>query len=518
MNGKPERPIQKPVADLPPMADDEELGEDIDAPLEDFIDEQRDDGMSWLDDEVGIDDYNAETIAKELGATQEGREPTWLEDSEGDETLEGTEEDFGSDEEYGWTEDNETSESVGFFDDLHLGVEDGPSILDDAGDEGLDDDFVELDTSNWAELTTDEGEGVADLEVIELGGGMTYEQEMRASGALLPAPVDEALLKAAWLGPRGAPAVATRFIDELLVGVGRGLFLSSGEDFTPAVSSALIEELEGTSITQDPTTPGAWFVGTHLGGLVRTDDKGTTFSSCNSWTAAASGCGTEESPSVSATVYSTKKTLWVVTGTSHLLRSEDGGDTWAMIATGVQAGAESSDRDRVVVLIRDVANEETSVHVFSDDDEEQILTIAPELCPTDKLYDAVVALTDDNILVGAEELDLGLLTSPWRENRFEIDEECPCVTALAHFEGPYVYAGLFFPGRDLGTLFRRHGADRWQRICDIERLQKLLRIDEVGVEDLSAQPFHIAVNPALPSQVSVTTGRGVFVIEKKDEK
>ena len=120
------------------MADDEEAG-DEDTPLEGLVEEQRHDGMSWLDDRVGIDDYDSETMADEIGAA-EGDETTWTDESEGDEELEGTEADLDFGEEYGWTDDTDEPEHGSFDDDLEFGQEGAPSVLDDGGEEGLDDE------------------------------------------------------------------------------------------------------------------------------------------------------------------------------------------------------------------------------------------------------------------------------------------------------------------------------------------------------------------------------------------
>jgi len=110
-----------------------------------------------------------------------------------------------------------------------------------------------------------------------------------------------------------------------------------------------------------------------------------------------------------------------------------------------------------------------------------------------------------------------MATSPEEELRFV--EDCPRCTALAVQGGdaPFLLAGLFFPGRDLGTLLRSNdGGGSWVRVCDVPRLEHLFDVDLVGHEDISSRIHDISINPAAPAQVALATGYGVFVLEMKD--
>lgn len=512
----------EPEEELPPMADDEEAG-DPDTPLEGLVEEQREDGMSWLDDRVGIDDYDAETIADEIGA-EDGEETLWMEGSEGDEGLEGTEADLGGGEEYGWTLDSDEPEVGGFDDDLGLEEGEGASILDDAGEEGVEDELVTLDPSLWKDLgAEDEGEGTPDLEDADIGfEDVSYELEQRMGGALLPERIDESLLMAAWLGPAGATAAAVCFGGGQLWAAGSGLYKYENGALVPAPVSGDVEDAEATTVQVLPGAQSTLYVGTMLGGLLRCDAGASRATPINSWTAVALGSGRRGAPSLPVYVAASRAgggTLWLRTGAGHLLASLDKGESWSLVAPDHRVLAAGADqmgpamaalgerRGKLELLLSESGEAPRSLQIPSSAARELREAAEPR-----------VAVGAGVVAVGAEELTHGIVVS-FGGGQPELVESCPRATALAVGPGPspYVLAGLFFAGRDLGTLLRgREGATSWVRVCDVSRLESLFDVDDATREDVSARIHDLAVSPLAPRQVAMATGHGVFVIEMKD--
>lgn len=527
---EPPREDDVPDLDLPPLADDDgdELG--IDDPLDGFIQQQRDDGMSWLDDSVGIEDYDDNTIAREIGAFDGNEGKSWIKDSEGDEELEGTEADIGGGEEYGWVEDSDVPAADEWEYGLELSDEEGPSILDDGGEEGLDEDDLGIDTSAWSDFDDEvEGEGADDdwADELLLDTGMTYEQELRIDGGLLPPALDEALLKAVWLGPAGAPAVTVSFRSGRLYAAGMGLFRATADTMIPTPASSVVEDSQANSLEIDPRDSRTLYIGTMLGGLLISRDGGATIEAVNGWTRVVEGCGSPERPTVPVRVAVSAppgqtagaSTVWLLTGQGHLLRSHDGAQTWAPIATEAEVLALAADPAGSAVAALARRGDELSV-LWSADGRD----LAPRELPesAEALIDApepALAVRDRELLVGAEELLVGTLYSPSPEAGWVALEDCPRASALAFlgFLPETFLAGLFFTGRDLGTLLRTPDAgESWVRVCDVSRLREIFAVEARGAEDVSHRIHEIAVNSRTPRVIAVATGHGVFIVEMKD--
>lgn len=509
--------------DLPPLAEDEE-DKELGLPLDSLLEEQRDDGMSWLDDRVGIDDYNAEEVADDLGTIEGGEEESWTTDSEGDETLEGTEADIGSGDEYGWTKDNEAIGANGDWDDdLDLQESEGHSILDDAGEEGLDEDQLEIDTTRWGSLGGEiVGDGVeGDDEAAGLDLGLSFEEEVRISGGALPLPLDEKMLKAAWLGPPTAQPTALAFRDGSLYAAGAGLYHPSGRQLVATGASPQVEQRQATSVAIDPDSPETLYIGTTTGGLLVSRDGGDTVEPKNSWTSAAPGCGSPNSPAVSVVVHSSSSGLWLRTAHDKLLRSTDQGQTWSTALADVAVRLVACDpagpavaaltRDDQGVAVRWSRDGQHFERRALSDDQAEVLWSSPE---------ARLGVRDETVLLGAEELTDGVLHSSSAEEPWGVLDQCPRATALAALgpsQRPALLAGLFFAGKDLGALVRRDPeTDQWVMVCEIGRLQGLFDIEQIGIHEVSARIIAVAADPDNPRQIALATGVGVFLIEMKD--
>lgn len=510
---------------LPPMAEDEEAGGE-DGELEDIVDDQRDDGMSWLDDHVGIEDYDDATIANELGAIEGGVEPTWTDGSEADDALEGTESDVGSGEEYGWTLENEEAGASSWDDGLDLADDEAPSVLDDGGEEGVDEDHMEIDTTSWRALDASEGEGDDDEEeVVELEHGLSFEQEMRSGGELLPPLLDPAQVKAGWLGPAEAPIVAAAFTaGGSLWAAGAGLFSATGAELAATGASRQLEEAQATSIAADPADPGAVYVGSSLAGALVTRDGGATVEPRNAWTAAARDCGSPEAPGAPVKVVMSRaadrgSTLWVHTGWGQVLRSNDAGASFRAVLAEARVLAFASDAEGPAVAALAVDRDGLAVHWSGDGDAFVRRALPRAAEPLVRGPEPRLAVRGEALAVGDEDLEIGCLFSASASAGWTVIEECPRVTALAMTgdpASPVLFAGLFFAGLDLGTLARRVGDGPWARVCDVGKLERLFTIEKSGAEEVSTRIHDIAVNPSNRRQVVLATGLGVFVIEMKD--
>lgn len=514
-------------AELPPLVEDDEAG-DVSGSLESFIEDQRDDGMSWLDDRVGIDDYDASIIADEIGALDGVDEPDWLDGSEADDTLEGTESDIGAGEEYGWTNDSDVPTHDEWDDELDLVDESTPSILDDEGEEGVDDEALDIDMSAWGNLEETEGEGTEEEEFfVELEFGLSLEQERRAGGELMPPLLEESQLKAAWLGPPGAPAVSVAFGRTMLFAAGAGLFVPTENRLVATTSSSLVEEGQATTVAID--TSSTIFVGTLLSGVLATSDMGETVEQRNSWTEVIRGCGTPSAPSVPVKVGVSSQLskdrqegsslLWVSTHNGHLLRSSDSGQSYETLLADARVMTFACDAEgpAVTALVRD---QEGLAVYWSGDGHDFLRRPVPQVASAlERALEPQIAVRGEAVLVGDEDLQEGALYWPSGAAEFHVLEECPRASVLAMWgdeASPTLLAGLFFAGRDMGTLVRKIGDGEWVRVCDIGRLEGLFTIDQTGVEDISTRIHGISVNPTSPRQIALATGHGVFVLEMKD--
>jgi hypothetical protein len=510
---------------LPPMAEDEEAGGE-DGELEAIVDDQREDGMSWLDDRVGIEDYDDATIANELGATEGAIEPTWTDGSEADDALEGTESDVGAGEEYGWTQENEEAGANGWDDGIDLAEETAPSILDDGGEEGVDEDHMEIDTTSWRSLDdVSEGEGADDdEEIVVLEHELSFDQELRSGGKLLPPLVDAAQVRAGWLGPPDVSVVAVSFLpDGALWAAGGGLFAAAGNQLVARGASRALEEAQATSIAADPSDPAVVYVGSLLGGALVSRDAGATLEPRNAWTLATPGCGTPAAPAAPIKVATSRagqgSPIWVRTGRGQLARSSDGGASFQAVLTEARVLAFACDAEGPAVAAMVVDREGLAV-LWSGDGEAFARRPLPTVAaPLARVPEPQLAVRGEALAVGDEDLERGLLFSASAASEWTLIEDCPRATALALTgdpASPVLLAGLFFAGLDLGTLVRRVGDGAWARVCDVGKLERLFPIEKTGAEEVSTRIHDIAVNPSNRRQVALATGLGVFVIEMKD--
>jgi photosystem II stability/assembly factor-like uncharacterized protein len=530
MSNEPRRPAptDDDGDDLPPLAGDEEAG-DLDEPVERLIDAQRDDGMSWLDDRVGIDDYDDETIAREIGALEPAQEQKWTSDTDAEDELEGTETVLDQTDEYGWTAESDGPEADEWDSGLEPTTEDAPTILDDAGEEGVDEGDLDIDVTRWAGLDTVDGDGADDGGDDTIPGGMSYEHELRMDGGLLPPALDEAALKGAWLGPPGAPAVAVAFQGGTLFAAGNGLLEATRDALVPTSASPVVEEAQATTLDVAPTDPHVLVLGTLFGGLLVSTDGGRTIEPRNGWTTVVEGCGTSEQPTVRVRAAlttssahgagSATSTLWLLTDRGHVLRSRDRGETWTRIAPEVEALALAAEPkgDCVAVL---VLEEGRPVVLWGPDGE--TLVRRPLPIPAEDAIDlraSSLAVRGGEVLLGSETLASGIYYSPAPGLDWALIDACPRATCLAFVgQRPGTFlAGLFFSGRDLGTLLRTSdGGKSWVRVCDVGRLRDLFALDQLGAEDVTCRIHQIAVSTRGPRHVAIATGNGVFVLEMKD--
>lgn len=513
---------------LPPMAEDEEAGDDG-GDLEEFIEDQRDDGMSWLDDRVGIDDYDDATIADELGAVSSDKEPTWMDDSEADEGLEGAEADIEYGEEYGWTVDSHVvDDGEGWDDEMDLDEDEGPSILDDAGEEGVDDDHHEIDMDGWVPLVQDaEGEGVeGDDEAFDLEFEHSFEQEMRLSGGLLPPALDDSLLKAAWIGPEDADIVAVDYRGTNLYAVGHGLFSPVDRKLVPTAASSLVFEADANSIAIDPEDHDTLVIGTMLAGALISHDGGQSLKPINGWTSLLSDRGSAKTPSCPVSVDMGPSTpgkpskIWLLTGYGEALVSCNTGAGWEQVLPEHKITALSCDPNSPAVALLAKDGEQLTLFWSADGEHFEPRPLPAEAAPIASSPEPRIALRGASVIAVAEELEVGACFSAGSSDGWIALSECPRGTTAAFVpteaSGSYLIA-LYFAGRDLGVLLRggAEGTD-WRVLSDISRLEGLFDVDQLGVAEVSTRIHDISINPDVPSQLALATGSGVFVLEVKD--
>jgi photosystem II stability/assembly factor-like uncharacterized protein len=321
--------------------------------------------------------------------------------------------------------------------------------------------------------------------------------------------------------------VSVAFGRNLLFAAGAGLFAPEGNHLVPTTCSSSIEDAQATSVAFNGTS--TVYIGTLLGGVLVSTDKGETLVPRNAWVSLVKGCGTTAKPSVPVRVgLSSQRTddsendgslLWVLTQNGHLFRSDDHGKGYDVVLDEARVMAHACDAAGAAVAALAQDGEGLAVYWSADGREFERRAVPKLASALEHALEPQIAVRGDIVLVGDEDLQEGSLYWPAGANEFIVLEDCPRATALevrGDTSSPVLLAGLFFAGRDMGTLLRKCGDDDWIRVCDIGRLEGLFAIDKTGLEDISTRIHGISVSPSSPLQTALATGHGVFVLEMKD--
>jgi hypothetical protein len=324
------------LPELPPsgVGDDDSLPDDEELGLDDELD-------VGDDEDIGLEDAAGMEGIEEEGALFALDLPPEPELTDGEDDLDAIPfEGLDDDEEYGWADTGERLPEEP-WDPAELDLPGlAPLGRDDGGEEGVEETFEHSgdgdDASHLPALATDPSldDEEDDLSIGEAAliaeAALSFEDERREMGAFVPAAVDASARRVEWLGPDDDEilcAEVVRIAGEHAGGIaggGRGVYsFSAGFERLP---SAGLEgsEVIAIAIGDDPRRIT---VGTRLGGVFCSEDRGATFEA-----GASPGThpktGTDVAQSFHLRRERGSERLWGRTGTGALHRSDDFGRTW----------------------------------------------------------------------------------------------------------------------------------------------------------------------------------------------
>lgn len=486
---------------LPAIPQDEELSDPGDLSEEIPPDEEGD----LLDDRTQGEDLAPNEVGIDDGTDEDG----WTDDSEGDEG--GRPEDVGDlGSEYGWTSDVEEPGTDDWDEDLGTGAEDGPSALEDAGDEGTGE---ETDLGDLAfeplehEDDGEEGDAHGD-EGVALGHHGDDPSE-------LPPRHDESRILLRSVGPTEGTLVAlvARGDGGLLAG-GEGLYSAGESGLLSSVDDGPLESEAVTSIAVDPTAADRLVVGTMLAGAFSTSDGGHTFAPVNGWrTATRRG-------SASAWVSHAAGTIVLRTADGELFRSADHGASWVTVPLPGRALAHAGTPEgRLAVL----CTAPTGPLLALSDDAGTTVRVGPahpELRALATCSEIQLALGPGLLVLGAEDDARGAWASRDDGATFEPWTAAPGVTAIAlHPTAPDLCVlAICLPAENRAAVLRTSdGGKTFTTLFELGTLRMLLHLDAHGDEEGENRVSGLSWGPAGTSLL-VASSAGGFIVQVRDDE
>ncbi len=521
--------------ELPPMEgslDEEEVlgtGEDFEPKLS-TLGAGEDVG---LDDDVAGMDFDPVQLL-DLGEESE----TWTEDNEAAGDVIGTDglDSTGREEEYGWTEGTEASPLEDWADDLDLGQNE-KVLGEDTGEEGVEDE-VSLgggagdDDVGLAPLEDfGDDEGMETLsEDIDLAGDalidgdeLSYEEEARLSGTIVPPAFDCGRLEVTHLGPRDGMIYDLSPVASGFLAVGEDLFRIAGDQVEAhAGPRAGLEEMRPTSIAPGDDEGRRIAIGTRLSGVLVSEDGGQTFEARNGWRGEREEAGASVSASdgffVATERHEGGHRLWGRTRGGALFRSEDFGKTWSrpLLLAPVLALADDPEGGFLALSVpasgpAQMARSEDGGHGWT------MRTVTDLTRASDSEAEYHIAARGPRIVVASDGEARGpRISEDDGQSWEEIDAlPAPGVAALVE-EGDCVclYAALFFAGADRGVLVRHtlRGPGEGDRlVLDVRREREGRGMESAGDPEGDNRIFalHATTEPG-HTVLMVATGAGLF--------
>jgi hypothetical protein len=485
---------------LPALPQDEELSDPGDLSEEIPPDEEGD----LLDDRA-----QDETLTpSELGIDDGADEAGWTDDSEGDERGEAEDVgDLGS--EYGWTNDSDEPGTGDWDEDLGAGPEDGPSVLEDGGDEGAAEE-ADLDDLSFEPLEheddNEEGDGRGEEELGDDLGDERHE---------LPPHHDESRILLRAVGPAEGTLVVLvgRSGGGLLAG-GEGLYSADESGVLSAVDEGPLEAEAVTSIAVEAARPDDIAVGTMLGGVFVSRDGGETFTPVNGWRQEA------RRGAASGWVVYAGSTLVLRTADGDLFRSADHGESWSIVTLPGRALAHAATPTGVLAVL--CASPEGPVVVTSSDagQSQRVGPPVPDLRPIAACTDVQLGVGPDLLVVGAEDETRGAWASHDGGETFHLWARTPGVTAIAAHPtlAGVCMVAICLPGENRAAVLRTADAGQtFTTLFELGTLRTLLHLDTHGDEEGENRVSGLAWGPAWTSLLVATSAGGFFVQVRDDE-
>jgi hypothetical protein len=524
------------IDDLPPLEGsldaEEELGtgEDFEPKLS-TLDAGEDVG---LDDDVAGMDFDPVQLL-DLGEESE----TWTDGSEAAGDVIGTDglESAEGEEEYGWTEGTEASPLEDWADDLDLGQSE-KVLGEDTGEEGVDDEISlgggadddDVGLPPLEDFGDDEGmETLADDldlagDALIEGDELSYEEEARLSGTIVPAPLEPSVVAVEHLGPRDGMIYDISRVDGGFVAVGEDVYRVTGDDVTSISGPrAELEELRPTSIAAGDDEGRLIAIGTRLSGVHVSEDGGQTFEARNGWRGERDENIPEKGASVGFFVVAERhdggRRLWGRTRSGALFRSDDFGKTWSrpLLLAPVAALADDPEGGFLALSVPATGPAQTA---RTDDGGHgwTMRTVRGLMRSADSEAEYHIAARGPRIVVASDGEPHGPRLSDDDGQSWEEAETLPApgVTALVREgEAQCLYASLFFAGADRGVLIRHarrpDGTAEDRLVLDVRAEREARNVESAGDPEGDNRIFAIdARTEGGRTILVVATGAGLF--------
>jgi len=524
---------------MPDLADDDLLDGlpafegslDEDEPV--GIEEDVDPRLSTLEggEDVGLDDSEAgmdfdPVQLLDIGAESE----TWTVGNEdaGDEI--GTDGLDASGEEYGWTEGTEASPLEDWADDLDLGANE-KVLSDDTGEEGVEDEVRlggsgaddDVDLPPLVDLGGDDDGMEALSDDLDLAGDalidgdeLSYEEEARLSGAMLPPSLEVARLEIKHLGPGRGMIYDIAPIDGGFLAVGEELFRVSGDSVTPIASTGF-GDIRATSVAAGDASGQEIAIGTRLSGVLTSSDGGASFAPHNGWR------HDRRDPEVAFFVTSERHAdgyrLWGRTRSGALFRSEDFGKTWSSPLLLAPVAALANDPEGGFLALSVPASGPAQTARTDDGGHGWTMRSVPGLSRSaDSEAEYHIAARGPHLVVASDGSPRGpQLSTDDGQSWTEIPTlPAPGVAALvAEGDARVLYAALFFAGADRGVVIRhatrKGGAVEDAQVLDVRAERDAREIESPGDAEGDNRVFAIDARvEAGYTVLMVATGAGLF--------
>jgi hypothetical protein len=522
--------------DLPPLQgsldEDEELGtgEDFEPKLSTLSSDEN----VGLDDDVAGMDFDPVQLL-DLGEESE----TWTKGSEaaGDEIGTDGLESTASEEEYGWTEGTEASPLEDWADDLDLGQSE-KVLGEDTGEEGVEDEvslgggagdddvglppLEDFGDDDGMETLADDLD-LADDALIE-GDELSYEEEARLSGTIVPARLDASVMEVAHLGPRDGMIYDVSVVTDGFLAVGEDLYRLRGDEVSPIAGPlAGIEELRPTSIAAGDDEGRLIAIGTRLSGVLVSHDGGQTFEPRNGWRGERDDAGPQKGSSVGFFVVAERheggRRLWGRTRSGALFRSDDFGETWSRPLLLAPAFALADDPEGGFLALSVPASGPAQTARTEDGGHGWTMRTVPGLTRSaDSEAEYHIAARGPRIVVASDGEPHGPRISDDDGQSWQEVATLPAtgVTALVR-EGDALclYASLFFAGADRGVLIRHarrpDGTTEDRLVLDVRAEREARELESAGDPEGDNRIFAIhARTEAGHTILVVATGAGLF--------
>ncbi len=514
---KKKNPTTQDEDALPPL-DDDEIGAVDPEELAGYLDIKNDDEGFLVLEESFIGEEELFSVDTLQGAT----ETSLIDNQEKAQQIDGIELAI-DDEESGWSEDGSDA-PVSFDGGWFLDGDDHTEATDDSGAEGpIGEDVFDLGNAqkDWQsldeDLDRDEEEGILDAMArlaIELPRYDTGEFE----------PMGEInsglLLDCTFLGPKDDRVITAAFDSGSPVALGEGLLVLGADGMLHAkVGSERLGGLIPTSLCIHDLTI---FIGTECGGVVRTQDRGDSYTPLNGWYTKDLPASVEVlSDRISTSVQlagqrvSGKYRLIIRTDEGQLFASDDSGISWRgpllgdmCLAIGKVGGTKE-----LIALIKD-PEDGTILATSQDLNTWHEQSLPGKLALNAQHRHVCLAASGNTVVVMARDASLPAYISLNRGGSWAEVRGIENVTAFAidPEDHTWMVAATYDPTFDLGIVYvSDDGGRSWQTILATENNEaKIQAVSNRRVRQLN-RISDLVVDIGRTRQVMVVTASGVYL-------